>query len=276
MTARVRPGFGYMLARLVTGLSRAFLVLVFVALPAFLLPESSRTGQEISLIIGALFALFTMFEYASSHPGLIDFRFAPPYNRFRFLTFAVLVTALVFLCRADAGEDAFSADLIALTDRLVTALNVPLSPVVLADGLIAGGPGGLNPLVARATALSLTVALISAVFFSAYIWLLRWPAERDSFNLWVNLPTFDPSVGQDISWRLQRAGWMNVLVALALPYTTISIASRGGGWFDPEALGNYQSLVWGCVFWAFTPVVLINRGSAMLKIAWLIDKARTD
>ena len=54
--AHARAGVGTVLTRLVSSLSRAFLVLVFIALPAFLLPETSRTGQEISLIIGALFA----------------------------------------------------------------------------------------------------------------------------------------------------------------------------------------------------------------------------
>lgn len=271
--AQARAGVGQALTRLVTGLSRAFLVLVFIAFPAFLLPESTRTGQEVSLIIGALLALFTMFEYASSHPGLIDFRFAPPYNRFRFLTFAVLVVALVFLCRADAGTDSFSADYLAMTDRLVAIFSVPLSPVVLAESLVGTGQ---NPLVERAAALSFAIALGSTVFFTLYVWVFRWPAERDGFNLWVNLPTFDPSVGQDIAWRLRRSGLLNIIVAMALPYTTLSIASRGGGWFDPEALSNYQSLVWGFLFWAFMPVVLINRGSSMLKIAWLIDRARTD
>ncbi|QIK39509.1 hypothetical protein [Pontivivens nitratireducens] len=271
--AYARAGVGTALTRLVTSLSRAFLVLVFIALPAFLLPETSRTGQEISLIIGALFALFTMFEYASSHPGLIDFRFAPPYNRFRFLTFAVLIVALVFLCRADSGADSFSDDYLALSDRLVEIFSVPFSPVVLADTLIGAG---VNPLVERAAALSFTIALTSIIFFAIYVWVFRWPAERDSFNLWINLPTFDPSVGQDIAWRLRRAGLLNIIVALALPYAVLSIASRSGGWFDPAALGNYQSLVWCCVFWAFFPVALFNRGSAMLKIAWLIDRARTD
>lgn len=274
--AYARAGVGQTLTRLVTGVSRAFLVLVFIALPAFLLPETSRTGQEISLIIGGLFALFTMFEYASSHPGLIDFRFAPPYNRFRFLTFAVLVFALVFLCRADAGADSFSTDFLVLTDRLVSIFSVPLSPVVLAETLIGSEAPGLNQLVERAAALSFTIALGSVLFFTFYVWVFRWPAERDGFNLWINLPTFDPSVGQDIAWRLRRSGLMNIIVAMALPYTTVSIASRGGGWFDPAALSNYQSLVWGCLFWAFLPAVLFNRGSAMLKIAWLIDRARTD
>ena len=274
--AHARAGVGQALTRLVTGLSRAFLVLVFIALPAFLLPETTRTGQEISLIIGGLLALFTMFEYASSHPGLIDFRFAPPYNRFRFLTFSIMVVALVFLCRADAGADAFSDDFLAFTDRLVAIFSVPLSPVVLADTLFAADGTAITPLVKRALALSFAVALASVGFFTLYIWVFRWPTERDSFNLWVNLPTFDPSVGQDIAWRLRRSGLMNIIVAMALPYAVLSIASRSGGLFDPAALDNYQPLVWGCIFWAFAPVVLINRGSAMLKIAWLIDRARTD
>jgi len=89
-----------MLTRLSGGLIRALLVIIIIAAPAFMLPAVSQAAQEISLIVGVIIGAFTMFEYSSSHPGLIDFRFAPPYNRIRFITFCVLVLTLIFLCRA--------------------------------------------------------------------------------------------------------------------------------------------------------------------------------
>ena len=65
---------------------RAFLVLALVAAPAYLLPNVAQSSREIALIIGALAGAFAFFEYASSHPGLVEFRFAPPFNRVRYFT----------------------------------------------------------------------------------------------------------------------------------------------------------------------------------------------
>jgi len=117
--------------RLLGAFIRAMLVLTIVALPAFLLPNASQAAQEISLIIGGIAGAFTLFEYASSHPGLVDFRFAPPYNRIRFVTFSAQVVVLIFLCRAVSGADAFSPDILKYADQAVAVTNVPLSPVPL-------------------------------------------------------------------------------------------------------------------------------------------------
>lgn len=263
--------------RLLNATSRAVLVLLVVISPAFLLPGATRTGQEISLIMGALIAVFTIFEYASNQPGLIDFRYAPPYNRVRFATFGFLLFSLVFLCRATEGVDSFSASILALSDRAVELLSFPVSPHTVAMELVAaGGDSAFVTLLGRAAAVSIFVGAGGLLFFTLFVWVLRWPAERDSFNLWVNLPTFDPTVGKDIAWRLRRGGLINLMVGLAFPYALVALVSRSGGWFDPSALANYQSLVWGCTLWMFLPVVLFNRGMAMLKIAWLIDMARSD
>lgn len=263
--------------RILNAAARAIMVMAVIAAPAFLLPGASRTGQEISLIMGGIVALFTLFEYASVQPGLVDFRYAPPYNRFRFFSFAAILIALVFLCRATVGADEFSDALLALVDTLVSLVSFPMSPLNLATNLLAeGGEAGFVELIQRAGALSLFMSLVALVFFTLFIWVLRWPAERQSFNLWINLPSFDPTVGKDISWRLRRSGLANVFIGLALPYAVLAIVSRSGGWFEPSALANYQPLIWGCLLWAFLPVVIIIRGMAMLKIAWLIDKARTD
>jgi hypothetical protein len=263
--------------RVLNAASRGILVLLLVVAPAFLLPGASRTGQEISIIMGALLAIFTCFEYASTQPGLIDFRYAPPYNRIRFVIFSMVMLGLIFVCRATANVDPFSGQVLGFADLMVATFDFAGSPLTLAVALVAeGGDQAFVDLVSRAGAMSLFLSISGLAFFTVFIWLLRWPAERDSFNLWINLPTFDPTVGKDISWRLRRGGLINLLVGLALPYGVIAVVSRAGGWFEPSALGNYQSLIWGCLVWSFLPVVIFNRGMAMLKISWLINRARTD
>lgn len=264
-----------MFKRLLGALVRAILVLVVVASPAVLLPNVSQAAQEISLIIGAIAGAFTLFEYASSHPGLVDFRFAPPYNRIRFVTFSVQVLALVFLCRATSGADAFSPDILELADQAVAVMNLPLSPVRVAVEMIGeGGADTFRLLLERAAAISFTVAFASFLFFAVTLWLFRWPVGRDNFNLWINLPTFEPSSGRDVERRLFRDGTANVLIGIGLPFVIPVVASRSGGWFDPSVLQNYQPLIWGAALWAFLPASLIIRGAALIKVGWLVKRAR--
>lgn len=265
-----------MLARLPGALARALLVIVVVSAPAFLLPNVSQSALEISLIIALIAAAFTVFEYASSHPGLIDFRFAPPYNRIRYFTFASLVFLLIFFCRAMSNEDPFSPDIVRLADKAAAFLNVPLSPVNIAVDMVGSdGDDAFKLLIERAAALSYTVAFASLAFFALVLWMFKWPVSRHNFNLWVNLPTFEPSSGRDVERRLRRDGVINVLLGIGLPYLLPALVSRSGGWFDPSVLANFQPLIWGCVLWAFLPASLMIRGAALLKVAYLVKKSRT-
>jgi hypothetical protein len=239
------------------------------------LPGVSQSAIEISLIIGMIAAAFTLFEYASSHPGLIDFRFAPPYNRIRYFTFATLVLLLIFFCRALTNMDAFSPDVLRLADRAADLLNVPLSPVNIAvDMLGSDGDEVFRSQIERAAALSYLVAFASLAFFALVLWLFKWPVSRHNFNLWVNLPTFEPSSGRDVERRLRRDGVINLLLGIGLPYLIPALVSRSGGWFDPSVLQNFQPLIWGCVIWAFLPASLMIRGAALLKVSVLVKRSR--
>ena len=264
-----------MFSRLIGAVIRALLVVIVISTPAFLLPGVSVASQEITLIVGGITAAFTIFEYASTHPGLIDFRFAPPYNRIRFVAFACQILALVFLCRAEAGEDPFSPSVIALADQAIAWLDFPLSPVGLAGDMIGVGEGpAFVELITRATALSFGITFISLGSFALILWLFRWPVGRRDFNLWINLPTFEPGYGRDVERRLNRDGVINVLSGLAFIYLLPVILSRAGGWFDPSVLANYQPLVWGVTLWGFLAGSLITRGAAILKVAWLVKRTR--
>ena len=264
-----------MFARLIGALFRAALVLIIISAPALLLPDTSITSQEIALLLGGLVAAFTLFEYASTHPGLIDFRFAPPYNRIRFLAFSMQILSLIFLCRAVEGHDSFSPDILALADQMVAVLDVPLSPVRLASEMIgAGEDPGLVSLVARAAALSFFVTFCSLVFFAAFLWLFRWPVGRRDFNLWVNLPTFEPGYGRDVERRLRRDGLINLLAGITVLYLLPVLVSRTSGWFNPSVLNNYQPLVWGVTLWAFVSGSLVIRGAAILKVGMLVRRSR--
>ncbi|MXU64600.1 hypothetical protein [Oceanomicrobium pacificus] len=264
-----------MFKRLPGAFARAVLVVIVLSMPAFLLPDISRAAQEISLIIGGIVAAFTLFEYASTHPGLVDFRFAPPYNRIRFFTFSLQVLLLVFLARATMELDPFSPDIIAFADWCASLLNFPLSPVNIAVAMVGDdGDADFRLLIERAAALSYAVAFSSMIFFALVLWLFKWPVGRDNFNLWVNLPTFEPASGHDVERRLNRDGMINILVGIGLPYVIPAFVSRASGWFDPSVLDNSQPLIWGCTIWSFLPASLVIRGAALLKVGYLVRRSR--
>ncbi len=264
-----------MIARLFWAVFRAGLVILVVAAPAFLLPGTSVASQEISLIIGGIAAAFTIFEYASTHPGLIDFRFAPPYNRIRFTALAAQILSITFLCRAVEGADSFSPQVLAWADRAVALLDFPTSPVQIGTALIAAeeDPAFVS-LVRRAASLSFFVTFLSLAFFALILWVFHWPVGRRDFNLWINLPTFEPGYGRDVERRLYRDGVINVLAGLAFLYLLPVALSRASGWFNPSVLANYQPLVWGISFWAFVAGTLVIRGAAILKVSLLVRRAR--
>ena len=64
------------MTRLIGAIVRAIIVVLVFAAPAFLAPGASRSAQEVSVIVGGLVAIFIFFEYVTTQPGLIDFRFA--------------------------------------------------------------------------------------------------------------------------------------------------------------------------------------------------------
>lgn len=261
-----------MLTRLAGGLIRALLVVVIIAAPAFMLPSVSQAAQEISLIVGAIIGAFTMFEYASSHPGLVDFRFAPPYNRIRFITFCVLIVALIFLCRETSSSQ--SLQMLQIADSASNLVNFPLSPVNTTVALIGEGASEEHKLLLlRALSLSFLITFVSFAFFALLLWFFRWPVGREKFNLWANLPTFEPSSGRDVERRMMRDGFANILIGICTPYLLPVVTSRSGGWFDPTVLENHQPLIWACVAWAFIPASMIIRGAALLKVGWLVKRA---
>jgi hypothetical protein len=239
------------------------------------LPGVSRAAQEISLIVGALAGAFAFFEYASSHPGLVEFRFAPPFNRVRYFTLLMQLVLLIFVCRHTVSPDEITTRVDEFAAMLWSRLDMPFSPVRLVTEMLAEGtPDAYRQLLSKAAALSFTVAFTSLTLFTLVLWFFGWPVRRENFNLWVNLPTFEPASARDVERRLMRDGFANVIIGLALLYLLPVIASRSSGWYDPVALQRFQPLVWTIAFWAFLPAAFVIRGAALMKISYLVKRSR--
>ena len=102
----------------------------------------------------------------------------------------------------------------------------------------------------------------------------NWPSQNGAFNVWVNLPTFDPTAGGDVVERLERDARFNIALGFLLPFLTPAVIKSATALFGSVSLENPHTLVWTVAAWAFLPASLFMRGIAMGRIASLITEKR--
>lgn len=259
------------MVRMIGALIRALVMVLIISAPSYLLPNVPDLTKELLLIIGAIVAAFTFFEYGGSNPGFVDFRFAPPFNRLRIAILAAQVIGLSLICRATVSGQ---AEIIDLANRAVELAAFANSPVEMAiENLSAGASEPMTILITQVLSSSLVIASVLAVGFSLLLWIFRWPAGRADFNIWRNLPTFTPAEIDKTEKKLKRDGVINIILSVGLlfgiPYSfpyIVDVLGRGG-------MMDYQTLVWIATLWAFLPALLFVRGASIIKIGRILDKA---
>lgn len=252
---------------------RGILVAVFVLLPAMLLPGISQDVAQAATLIALISAAVVMAEYAAAYPGLIEFRDAKPYNRLRFGMIVVVVLVLTLLQRSIAAGE--SGALTSTATWLAGAFDFSVSPMRL---LVLSLPQGLPVqhllnVMASAT-LAFTMCLMGLLVFIATMFAGYWPAKGSSFNVWINLPNFDPTKGVDVVQRLERDAQVNVLLGIILPFSLPVLLRLSSLLVQPITFEASLTLVWGVALWAFIPISLIMRGIAMYRVAQLIRAQR--
>ena len=128
--------------------------------------------------------------------------------------------------------------------------------------------------VRTAAGLSYMISLAALFIFVTLVRLLGWPTRNRAFNVWINLPLFDPTAGGDVVQRLKRDAGLNIVLGILLPFLIPAIVKATSSFIDPLSLGNPQTLVWTMTAWAFLPTSMIMRGIAMGRIAELIEEKR--
>ncbi|MEM7644112.1 MAG: hypothetical protein AAF366_16555 [Pseudomonadota bacterium] len=243
-------------------------------LPSVLLPAEAQITEGIVLI--ALFAgLFVLVEYGSTYPGLVEFRSAPPFNRTRFGILFTTVLLLAVAFRAQTEPTALSRLVAAIGLLVGQSVDFPLSPVRLVMWLLPEGTSVTDAaLVRTAAGLSYLISLVGLTVFAILIRLHSWPSPTGSFNVWINLPTFDPTAGADVVKQLRRDGSVNILLGIALPYfgpVAVAYVARS---YELSMLDSNLLLVWVMALWAFLPASLFLRGIAMRRLALMISTKR--
>lgn len=266
-----------MASRLLGAFIRAILVALLIATPSLLLPGMRQDTRDVSMLFALVGAALTMFEYGSSHPGLVEFRFAPPFNRIRFISLFLTVLLLAMMFRGQVGGTEMTRKVFEIGQLIGRAMDFPFSPVRIFTALLAREGSGDNfEAVRSAAGISYVVSLISLAVFAIFMRILAWPLGHGAFNIWVNLPTFDPAARADVEDRLTRDARVNVIFGFTLPFLLPLVAQVSAGYYDFEALNSSQTLIWTVAVWAFLPASLFMRGIAMGKIARLIRRRRAE
>lgn len=262
-----------MIGRIASAFVRALLVAIVLVTPALLVPHASADTTQIVMLLALLGSAFVFVEYSSAYPSVIEFRYAPPFNRLRFLflMLAVIMASLI-VSGSDGNLARLSSSLGAMVARL---LDFPFSPVRLMTLAVPfDAPDSFYQNVRITAGLTYGVSLVMILAFVILIRVLGWPASNGAFNVWLNLPLFDPTAGGDVVTRLNRDARLNYSLGFLLPFLIPAFAKAAVGVLDISALQNPQTMIWTITLWAFFPAMLVTRGLAMTRISQMIESKR--
>lgn len=263
------------IARYTGALVRAILVIAVIALPSMILPTISADTGQIVTLVGLFAAALTFFEYASTYPGLIEFRDAPPFNRIRYASLVATVGMLSMVVLARSEPSTFTEFVDVLGAAMARSIDLPYSPVRLLVLMLPPDASFAQiELVRTAGGIAYMTSLVTLGYFVVAIRALGWPSAHGKFNVWVNLPTFDPTTGGDVVERLRRDAWFNIALGFLLPFVIPAVLKAISAGFSPVTLESPHTMIWMVTAWAFLPASLFMRGIAMGRVANLIEAKR--
>ncbi len=264
-----------MISRMTGAILRAALVVLLMATPFLLVPGTPRDSTQIVFLFVLIAAVFTFIEYNSSSPSLVEFRDAPPFNRLRFITLFIIVYSLSMILRGHVQPTTLTRFFDAIGTRVGGLIDFPYSPVRLVVLML---PKGVDPaLVANVRSAAGISYLMSLIMLAAFVLVVRlggWPARDGAFNVWVNMPTFDPTAGGDVVERLNRDGQINLILGFLLPFMIPAVVKLASDLLDPVSLADPYTLIWTITAWAFLPATLLMRGIALGRVAQMIAAQR--
>jgi len=263
------------ISRVLGAAVRAVLVMILIMTPALLLSVGSADANQIVVLIALVAGMFTFAEYASSMPSLVEFRFAAPFNRTRFISLWVVLFCVSHVASAHMFPTTMSLFVRALGDVVGQILDFRYSPVWMFLDALPDTLSEQNVRIARAGAgLSYFVTLIALVCFAGSMQIARWPGRSAQFNMWVNLPTFDPTTSDDVARRMVRDSWANIILGIVFPFISPSVFVLVQGLISEGAGTSSQTMVWAIAAWSFIPLSLMMRGLALARLAHMLRVKR--
>lgn len=254
---------------------RAFLVMVLIVLPSVILPGIGTDTKQIVALM-ALFAGSLVFvEYNAVYPSLVEFRDGAPFNRIRYLMLLAMVLSLSVIVADRDDPTTVSGLFHAIGVVIGEALDFPYSPVRLATYMLSDSATAQQIADVRTTAgTAYLISLVSLAVFVIVLKMAGWPSTKSAFNVWVNLPTFEPTAGGDVVDRLDRDARVNLGVGFLLPFVVPALIALFSAGLPSTVVASPQTLIWSMAAWAFLPASLLMRGVAMARIADMIRTKR--
>ena len=254
---------------------RAFLVMVLVVLPSVILPAIGTDTKQIVALIALFAGTLVFVEYNAVYPSLVEFRDGAPFNRIRYLMLLAIVLFLSVIV-ADRDDPTTVSGLFHALGHIVgEALDFPYSPVRLATYMLPDSATAEQIADVRTTAgTAYLISLVSLAVFVIVLKLAGWPSTKTAFNVWVNLPTFEPTAGGDVVDRLDRDARVNLGVGFLLPFVVPALIALFTAGLPLSIVTSHQTLIWSIAAWAFLPASLLMRGVAMSRIADMIRTKR--
>lgn len=259
------------ISRLSGALLRAALVVLLIVTPSIMLPSAGSESGQFAAMVALCAAIFTFVEYTASSPSIVEFRAAPPFNRLRFgaLFITVFTLSVVFSQSEQAGTLTLIAQEVG--QRIGASIDFAYSPVrLMLLALSADNSMDNIQNVRTAAGLSYMISLLSLAVFVTLLRLRGWPRHGGAFNVWINLPTFDPAAGGDVVDRLNLSSQINLILGFLLPFLIPAIMQVFALFTGPIVLDDPQTLIWAVSAWAFLPASLLMRGVALSRVAQMI------
>ncbi len=181
------------------------------------------------------------------------------------------------MMRGDLQPSHLSTFVVTVGDRLGAMVDFPYSPVRLVVLMLPEGFSLQDIILVRAAAgLAYFISLLSVLVFVVVIWGYNWPMNSGSFNVWVNLPNFDPTSRGDVVERLERDGRVNIALGFLLPFIIPAFVQSAGNVFGTASAANPHTVIWTVAAWAFLPSSLFARGLAMMRVGKIIARKRRE
>lgn len=264
-----------MISKLPGAILRASLVVILITLPSLVVPQYGSDGLIVMLLVAFSAAVFVLVEYAALSPSFVEFRSAPPLNRLRFAAFFLCVYVLSLIGLSGISTNAMARLVGLVAGHMGEFTDMPFSPVrnflmVLPDDM----PRQQSQLLRDFAGMAYLMSLLMVGIFLVLLQMRRWPKRRESFNVWINLPRFDPTASGDVVARLNRDSTVNVILGFLLPFLAPVVLKFMSLLTGPIVLDELHTMIWVVAIWAFGPASILMRGIALNRVAALIHKER--
>jgi hypothetical protein len=229
----------------------------------------------VVLLMAMLAGFLTFAEYNAKSPSIVEFRDAGPFNRLRFVALFSTIFMLSLITKGKTDPTAVTNALTSIGMIIGNAIDFPFSPVRLVVLMLPNtADADVVTAVRTSAGLSYLISLIAMTAFLFLVRVMNWPARKGAFNVWINLPLFDPTAGGDVLYRLRRNARFNIALGFLLPFFIPAVVKMAADLIHPITLENPQTMIWTMSAWAFLPASMIMRGIAMGKIADMIEEKR--